>query len=129
MRKVYEEENRGKEKIHNTGTSNGTGTSHGTWCVQTVVEFPEFLFFEEDDRVDKNAGLPIVQFSEEASELIFSLTNANHTIPMSRGIIRNNKAHVTEGPLVGYDDRIVKVDRHKRLAWVKMDESGVGKYF
>ncbi|MCC8137092.1 MAG: hypothetical protein LIO76_03350 [Clostridiales bacterium] len=41
---------------------------------------------------------------------------------MSKGIIRDGLAHVTEGPLIGQDNRIVRIDRHKRLAWLKVSD-------
>ncbi|MCD8336275.1 MAG: hypothetical protein LUD18_03200 [Lachnospiraceae bacterium] len=117
------------------------GKVRGEWRTLTATVFPEFVFFERDDHGEQNSesrtSLPIVQLSEEASSFLTSLTaavyHANnhsqaHTIRMSRGIIRNGRAHVTEGPLVGYDDRIFKVDRHKRLAWVWIDkDAAVGR--
>lgn len=93
--------------------------------MRTGTVFQEFVFFEKDDRTD-GKNLPIVQLSDEASGLLTALCTANHMkgnnhiIPMSRGIIKNGKPHVAEGPLAGYEDRIVKVDRHKRICWVRL---------
>ena len=42
-----------------------------------------------------------------------------HYVPMSRGIIRDGVTIVTEGPLVGNEARIRKIDRHRRLAKIE----------
>ncbi|MCC8050288.1 MAG: hypothetical protein LIP10_06445 [Clostridiales bacterium] len=34
-------------------------------------------------------------------------------------LVKSNR----EGPLMGCDSRVVRIDRHKRLAWLKMSES------
>lgn len=43
----------------------------------------------------------------------------NEVIAMSKGIIRNGRVIVTDGPLEGRERLIVKVDRHKRTAQVE----------
>ena len=40
---------------------------------------------------------------------------------MSRGIIVDGRLTILSGPLVGEESRIVKVDRHKRRAWLQME--------
>ena len=49
-----------------------------------------------------------------------SLCGEEHHFPMSRGYIQNGCMHVTEGPLKGKEPFIYKVDRHKRLARLKV---------
>ena len=39
---------------------------------------------------------------------------------MSRGIIREGNAQVTDGPLKGMENRIRRIDRHKRLAKIEI---------
>ncbi|MCD7763670.1 MAG: hypothetical protein LUI14_10850 [Lachnospiraceae bacterium] len=114
VRKIYEAED--------FDSSIDNSKVRGTWRVLTDKVFSDFVFFEKDDRTD-GEKLPIVLLSEEASGILTSFCDPNHIIRMSRGIIKNGRAHVTEGPLGGYDDRIVKVDRHKRLAWVRLGEN------
>ena len=38
---------------------------------------------------------------------------------MSRGVICNGVTHVQEGPLQGWEQNIRKIDRHKRIAFLK----------
>ncbi len=98
----------------------------GEWRSVTAALFPNFQFLEctdeEAERL-KEEHLPLISIPEELSELLDGLCDKDHHISMSKGIIRNGLAHVTEGPLIGYDNRIVRVDRHKRLAWMKVSEN------
>ena len=40
--------------------------------------------------------------------------------PMSQGIIVDGRLTILSGPLVGEEDKIIKVDRHKRRAWLQI---------
>ena len=51
----------------------------------------------------------------------------NH-IGMSRGVIRSGVTQVTEGPLKGMEARICKIDRHKRLAKLRVQEGQDSRY-
>ncbi len=96
---------------------------HGAWHSVTATLFPNFLFLDcEADMAEKlkEEGLPLVSIPEELSGLLYDLCDKEHHIPMSKGVIRNGLAHVTEGPLTGHDNRIVRIDRHKRMAWLKV---------
>ncbi|MCD7883950.1 MAG: hypothetical protein LUI87_09685 [Lachnospiraceae bacterium] len=111
----------------------------GAWHSMTAVLFPDYLFFDcEKDAAEEAKGkleeelnrdqeikqrLPLVPIPAELSEFLYALCDQEHHIPMSRGIIKDGSAHVTEGPLTGYDDRIVRIDRHKRLAWLKYSDA------
>ena len=44
------------------------------------------------------------------------VTKNSHNMAMSRGIIRDGKVIILSGPLVGKEDSIIRVDRHKKLA-------------
>lgn len=84
--------------------------------------FPEFMFFEDNHGEVEGANLSVVQLSQETSEFLKKLVEIVTSCICLAVFVKNGKAHVTEGPLVSYDERIVKVDRHKRICWVKMDE-------
>lgn len=114
-------------------TANRMRLLRGEEHIETVVLFPEYMFLEcdEDGECDPEGGekktlhqirahFATYSLSPEATHFLLSISGERHHIYMSRGIVRDGRAHVTEGPLVGYDDRIVKVDGHKRLAWVKV---------
>ncbi|MCC8138342.1 MAG: hypothetical protein LIO76_09870 [Clostridiales bacterium] len=116
----------------------------GEWRSVTATLFPDYLFLnceeavalEVKERLEEewNARLvgsprqclkqqlPLIPIPEELSELLSDLCDTEHHIPMSKGVLRNGLAHVTEGPLTGHDNRIVRIDRHKRLAWLKVSE-------
>ncbi|MCC8051478.1 MAG: hypothetical protein LIP10_12630 [Clostridiales bacterium] len=95
------------------------------WHSVTATIFPNFFFLdceEEEAEKLKEKNLPLISIPEELSELLNELSDKHHHIPMSKGVIKNGLAHVTEGPLTGHDSRIVRIDRHKRLAWLKVSE-------
>ncbi|MCC8137661.1 MAG: hypothetical protein LIO76_06280 [Clostridiales bacterium] len=98
----------------------------GAWHSVTATLFPNFLFIDCDEAAAeklKEQNLPIVPIPEELTELLTDLSDEQHYIPMSKGVIKDGVAHVTEGPLIGQDNRIVRIDRHKRLAWLKVSEN------
>ena len=42
----------------------------------------------------------------------------------SIGFIEGNEVFVTEGPLMGFESKIVKIDRHKRKATIEVEFCG-----
>lgn len=44
-----------------------------------------------------------------------------HLVEMSVGYIEGDKIRVTEGPLMGREAMIKKIDRHKRIAYIEVD--------
>lgn len=98
----------------------------GAWHSVEATIFPNFYFLDcEKDTAEKmkEEGLPLVSVPDELSTLLTDLSDEQHYIPMSKGVIKDGQAHVTEGPLLGHDNRIVRIDRHKRLAWLKVSEN------
>ncbi|MCD8219819.1 MAG: hypothetical protein LUC50_05675 [Ruminococcus sp.] len=85
--------------------------------------FCELLFIDigpgEEDRIDGYAAFPM---PEEVSGFLTELASERHYIPMSHGVIHNGLTHVTEGPLTGHEYRIIRIDRHKRIAWLKLSQ-------
>ena len=39
---------------------------------------------------------------------------------MSQGYIVGDKVNIISGPLVGYEGKIKKIDRHKRIAYIEV---------
>ncbi len=72
-------------------------------------DFDNFLYKLESQR----DGL-IEQFKEKI-ELFKMLLNES-ILEMSQAFIEDKKAVVTKGPLIYYQDHIVKVDKHNKLA-------------
>ena len=52
---------------------------------------------------------------------IEKFTNHRKVIEVSIGVIVGDKVIVTEGPLMGMESMIVRVDRHKRTAYLEVD--------
>lgn len=49
-----------------------------------------------------------------------SFGKKGHIVDMSIGFIRGDKIYITEGPLQGKEGLIVKIDRHKRIAYLRL---------
>ena len=54
---------------------------------------------------------------EEAS-FVHDFGGPSHVVGFSRGTIDNGRTIIDEGPLRGHVDRIKKIDRHKRIAYL-----------
>lgn len=102
----------------------------GSWHTETTPMFPEYVFLEAEHQESLSEQLePYREFvqiledrtslrrvSPEEEEFLRILCGEQHHLRMSRGIIREGVTHVTQGPLIGQEDKIMKIDRHKRLA-------------
>ena len=62
-----------------------------------------------------------------AEEFLRSLCGKEHHLGMSRGYIKDGETHVINGPLVGMERRIRKIDRHKRIARVMLPAGEPGR--
>ena len=90
----------------------------GSWHYLHAPLFPGMFFLEsETDCVPRDQEA--VPVDEETEAFLRRLGGTEHYIPMSRGIIRDGVTIVTEGPLVGNEARIRKIDRHRRLAKIE----------
>lgn len=106
----------------------------GSWHVETHLMFPGCVFLEgnKDGRelfrsleeyqtlfffmqVEKCA----VPVEEKEEKLLRELCGHTFHLGMSKGVIKDGVTHVTEGPLAGKEQMITKIDRHKRLAFLK----------
>ena len=76
-------------------------------------------------RMLTSAGDTCLPLTADEVAWINSVTNADtHVMEMSEGVIEGDRVMVIRGPLKGYEARITRIDRHKRLAWVDMDMFG-----
>lgn len=105
---------------------------HGAWHVESASMFPDYVFLESDSDKEKELSgslqpyREIVQVmedkevlwrvSQEEEEFLRFLCGQNHHLDISKGYIRDGVTHVAEGPLKGMENRICKIDRHKRIA-------------
>lgn len=100
--------------------------------------FPGYLFIETDypDKIHEklcsqpeyirilgNEGnfLPITKSEED---FLNRITGHTERVDMSLGIIEDGIVKILSGPLTGFEQYIVKVDRHKRKAYLEMELFG-----
>ena len=103
---------------------------HGEWHKIRRPMFPGYVFistdmvddlYEELRKVPKLTKLlgtdhTVTPISEREEKLIKSMTNKQHIAEMSIGYIEGDKLVIQEGPLVGMEAFVKKIDRHKRIA-------------
>ncbi len=79
-------------------------------------------------RMLTSAGDTCLPLTADEVAWINAITNVDtHVMEMSEGVIEGDRVMVIHGPLKGYEARITRIDRHKRLAWVDMDMFGRNK--
>lgn len=102
----------------------------GQWHLERLPLFPGYVFLESNmpkkliscmenhpyicAGLDSETELMVLKPEEE--ELLKQLCGPEHHLAMSRGVIREGITYVTEGPLMGRENMIRKIDRHKRIA-------------
>lgn len=69
-------------------------------------------------------GMPVVPQEENRGKRKAGKIPKEGVIRMSYGYCENGKCVVMEGPLKGYEDRIVKVDRRKKKAYLDLEING-----
>lgn len=73
-----------------------------------VIGFSNLLRCEED----------ILSLTPEEVKFLLRLGGEEQFVEMSEGVIRDGKIWIYKGPLMGLEEKIVKIDRHKRKAWI-----------
>lgn len=63
----------------------------------------------------------VTALRDEEIEMFNKLLNSEGILEMSQAFIEDKKAIVTDGPLVYYQDHIVKVDKHNKLAYLDIE--------
>ena len=64
-------------------------------------------------------GEEYLPISGEEQAFLERLIGDDETVDESIGIIEGDEVVVSEGPLKGLESRIIRVDRHKRLAYIE----------
>jgi len=96
--------------------------------------FPGYIFVDTDDpegmhikirRIKYNSrvmktGDDFTPISEAEQEIIDALTGEDGNVGISTGVLENGTLKVINGPLKGFEKYIVRIDRYKRKAWLKM---------
>lgn len=71
-----------------------------------------------------NDGENIYPLTQEDAYLIQKFVKEDYIVDMSIGYIEGEKVYITEGPLIGHEGMISKIDRHKRLAYIDINLFG-----
>ena len=97
----------------------------GAWSLQTVPMYPGYLVAVTKDaeafaRAAWKASFKVEPTGRLDAERRWIEANADaaHIGRGSEGVMDGDKLHVTSGPLVGQEDRILKVDRRERACAV-----------
>lgn len=99
----------------------------GDWHLEKRILFPKRVFLESrDEKALRNElrqyqGIveqktPLIRIGNQDEAFLRDLCGEKKHLKMSRGVIQKGDARVTEGPLKGNENRIRKIDRHRRLA-------------
>lgn len=109
---------------------------YGEWHKEKEIMFPGYMFINTDNpnkiyeqlknvpELTKILGRDGEKFSaiEPYKEEMFkAMVSEDYEIPISIGVIEGDKVIVKEGPLVGMEAYIKKIDRHKRIAILKTE--------
>lgn len=106
----------------------------GTWVIQEKVLFPGYVFFvtEEAEKLKEELshihGISellendgnVVSLAEEDVYFLKMFGGEEQTVVLSEGVIEKSKLRVYAGPLMGKEQYIRKIDRHKRKALLEM---------
>ena len=107
----------------------------GSWHDVKSILFSGYVFMISDRIDDLYAALKLVPdftkligkkkediypLDEDEVSILKSFGKENHMVEMSVGYSEGDKIYVTEGPLQGKEGLIVKIDRHKRIAYIQI---------
>lgn len=109
---------------------------HGIWKPVRSLLFPGYVFVETSSPQRLLKVLPNVHgftrllgvngdsyrslTSDEVAWLDAVTSGETHAMGMSQAVQEGDRIVVTNGPLRGREAQIIKVDRHKRLAWIEV---------
>lgn len=110
----------------------------GAWHKEIKPMFPGYIFAvtdQPDDLYREFLKVPKltkllgtertpVALSDKEEMLLRKVTNQEHVAEMSVGVIEGERLIVKEGPLVGIEGLVKKINRHKRLAVVEVEMFG-----
>ena len=109
----------------------------GNWHLEKCILFPERVFLESsNEKALRNAlrhcqnimeqKISLIRLEIQDEMFLRDLCGKEKHMKMSRGVIQKGGARVTEGPLKGNENRIGKIDRHRRLARLKFTGHELG---
>lgn len=111
----------------------------GKWHRVSMIMFPGYIFIDTDNPKKVYEGLKNIPgltkilgrendyfIPIEIKEQLFlaSLIDEKFDLNMSNGLIVDDSIIITDGPLIGKEATIKKIDRHKRTALVSIEMFG-----
>ena len=110
----------------------------GKWHLETELLFPGYLFvitsrpeelYQALKRIPRltkllGTGEKWTPMTKEDIEIVELLSGRERLVKFSEGYIQGDRVTVTSGPLKGLEGKISRIDRHKRLAWLKVELFG-----
>ncbi|MDR2044216.1 MAG: antiterminator LoaP [Clostridium sp.] len=100
--------------------------------VETTVESHDFLVMALQFIKRTNTFFRVLEYGDSKEiavreeEKVFwqKILNQNYCVECSRGVIEGDRVRVKEGPFIGSESRIKKIDRHKRQAVMELELMG-----
>ncbi len=100
--------------------------------VQTNLEYKGFLIFLEENVKSITGFIKLLKHDNEGTESLYPqerlflerFTNKAKVLEQSIGFIKGDTVIILQGPLVGYESNIVKINRHKRTACINISLFG-----
>lgn len=110
----------------------------GKWHIQEKILFPGYVFLIARnvelvrEKLQKVIGLTkligtgdeIIPLTDQETALLLRMGGEEQVVEMSVGVIEKDKVKIQEGPLVGMEGLIKKIDRHKRQAVLETEMFG-----
>ena len=108
---------------------------HGKWHEIDEILFKGYIFMITDQidvlfnqlklvpdltKVLGNDGKNIMPILPDEARLLLEFGKSEHIIEMSKGYIVGDEINIISGPLVNNKGKIVKIDRHKRIAHIEL---------
>ena len=111
-------------------TFDGVRRYEGGWHLESRLMFPSYVLLESENEEclikelrecgkTEGFGKYLARMNMEEEKFLKGLYGGGHHLKMSRGILFKGAARITEGPLKGMENRLCKIDRHKRLEHVR----------
>ena len=99
----------------------------GIWHQEQKNLIPEYVILEsqtpeellqEIKRQPELEHQQILSVNQETEMFLRRLGGTTKHLPMSEGVITDGVTHISRGPLQGREQFIIRIDRHKRIAFL-----------
>ncbi|MCM1180035.1 MAG: antiterminator LoaP [Clostridium sp.] len=110
----------------------------GNWELKQAVLFPGYLFFCTDDieavfmqLKDVKELTKVLRTGEDFTPLyeaevafLRQFGREEHIVEMSVGYMEGDQVVITSGPMMNWDGKVKRIDRHKKLAVLELEFFG-----